>query len=70
MSLIPETMINAAFSPASLKQLEEIMIQYFDQFITGIENQAQSNDGLIDLNQWFHNLAFDVSDASTSPNNA
>jgi cytochrome P450 len=51
--------INAAFSPASLKQLEATMIGYFDQFISGIVLQAES-DGLVDLNLWFHSLAFDV----------
>jgi len=52
--------INPAFSPASLKQLEETMIKYFDLFISGIAQRAQSNHGLVDLNGWFHNLAFDV----------
>ena len=53
-------MINAAFSPASLRQLEATMVGYFDQFISGILLQAANNDGLVDLNQCFHNLAFDV----------
>jgi hypothetical protein len=52
--------INAAFSPASLKKLEETMVGYFDQFISGILLQAEVHDGLVDLNLWFHSLAFDV----------
>jgi len=47
-------------SPTSLKNLEPTMIEYFAQFISGIKEQAKENDGLVRMNKWFHNLAFDV----------
>jgi len=36
------------------------MNRYFNEFITGIEQRASHNDGVVELNEWFHNLSFDV----------
>jgi len=43
-----------------LKAFEPILNRYFHEFITGIEKRAASNNGVVELNEWFHNLAFDV----------
>jgi hypothetical protein len=34
---------------------------YFKQFVTGIDQRAKENNGIVEMNRWFYNLAFDVS---------
>lgn len=36
------------------------MVDYFQQFIAGIDQQARENDGVVEMSNWFHSLAFDV----------
>ena len=36
------------------------MDEYLKQFISGIEEQAAKNDGVVSMNKWVHNLAFDA----------
>jgi hypothetical protein len=36
------------------------MNRYFEEFITGIEQRAYKNDGIVEMNDWFHHLSFDV----------
>jgi len=37
------------------------MNKYYDEFIRGVGKRAEENDGIVELNEWFHNLSFDVS---------
>ena len=53
-------LMSPSFGPGALKELEPTMDKYFNQFISGIEEQASKNDGVVYMNKWFHNLAFDV----------
>ena len=52
--------MNPSFSPNSLKALEPTLNRYYNDFLNGIE-QASLNDGIVEMNEWFHNLSFDVS---------
>lgn len=52
-------LISPAFSPSALKALEITMNTYFEEFITGIDKRA-TDDGIVEMNEWFHNLTFDV----------
>ena len=52
-------LISPSFSPSALKALEGTMNTYFKDFIIGIERRAR-NDGVVEMNEWFHNLTFDV----------
>lgn len=52
-------LISPAFSPSALKALEITMNTYFEEFITGIDRRA-IDDGIVEMNEWFHNLTFDV----------
>jgi hypothetical protein len=36
------------------------MSQYYIYFLDGIEKTAKENGGIVKMNQWFSNLAFDV----------
>ena len=54
-------LIAPSFGPASLKQLESTMNRYYEEFIRGVGKRAEENDGIVELNEWFHNLSFDVS---------
>lgn len=36
------------------------MHKYLDEFIAGVYQKANQNDGGVEMNAWFHNLAFDV----------
>jgi len=53
-------LIMSSMSPTSLKNLEPTMMTYFAQFIAGIKEQAKESGGVVRMNKWFHNLAFDV----------
>jgi cytochrome P450 len=52
-------LFNPSFSPSALKALEITMNAYFEEFITGIERRS-IDDGIVEMNEWFHNLTFDV----------
>jgi hypothetical protein len=52
--------MNPSFSPSSLKMLETTMNRYYDDFIEGINKRAAKDGGIVELNEWFHNLSFDV----------
>jgi hypothetical protein len=52
--------INPSFSTASLKSMEPTMNLFYDQFIDGINQDASANNGIVEMNKWFHNLSFDV----------
>jgi len=52
--------MNPSFGPTSLKGLEPTMNRYYRDFLDGLEEQAAQNDGIVEMNQWFHNLSFDV----------
>ena len=51
--------IGLSFGPASLKAFETTMHKYLDEFITGVQQKANQNEGGVEINVWFHNLAFD-----------
>jgi cytochrome P450 len=53
-------LMNPSFSGASLRELEVTMNLYFDEFIIGVRERISKNDGVVELNEWFHNLSFDV----------
>lgn len=53
--------MNPSFSGSSLRELEVTMNIYFNEFMDGIRERAERNDGLVEMNEWFHNLSFDVS---------
>ena len=52
--------MNPAFSSSSLKSLEETINGYLGLFIRGIQDRAEKNNGIVEMNEWFHNLTFDV----------
>jgi cytochrome P450 len=56
--------MNPSFGPISLKGLEPTMSRYYKEFLDGIEEKAGQNGGVVEMNQWFHNLSFDVFSAS------
>ena len=33
---------------------------FYDEFIDGINQDASANNGIVEINKWFHNLSFDV----------
>lgn len=53
-------LMSPSFSGVSLRELEVTMNLYFDEFIEGIKERAELNNGSVELNEWFHNLSFDV----------
>ena len=52
--------MNSSFGPTSLKNLEPTMNRYYNEFLEGIGQRASQNDGIVEMNEWFHNLSFDV----------
>ena len=52
--------ISPSFGPTSLKALEPTMNRYYNYFLTGIETRANMMGGIVEMNEWFHNLSFDV----------
>lgn len=52
---------NAAFSPASMKELDPIIHRYMSSFILCIATAAERNDGIVDMAYWFANQMFAVS---------
>ena len=52
--------MNTAFSVSSLRELEVTMNIYLNDFIDGVMERAERNDGVVEMNEWFHNLSFDV----------
>jgi hypothetical protein len=52
--------MNPSFGPSSLKMFESIMNRYYIKFIEGINKRAARDGGIVEMNEWFHNLAFDV----------
>jgi len=52
--------MSPSFGPASLKALEPTMNRYYQEFLAGIEERANKQDGIVELNEWFCNLSFDV----------
>lgn len=52
--------MSPSFGPASLKALEPTMNRYYQEFLTGIEERANKQGHIVDLNEWFCNLSFDV----------
>jgi hypothetical protein len=36
------------------------MNRYYHDFLNGIEERANKNGGIVEMNEWFHNLSFDV----------
>jgi hypothetical protein len=53
--------MSPSFSGSSLRELEVTMNVYFGEFLTGVRERAEQNDGHVEMNEWFHNLSFDVS---------
>ncbi len=37
------------------------MNRYYCEFLDGIEERASKNGQIVEMNEWFHNLSFDVS---------
>jgi len=52
--------MSPSFGPTSLKSLESTMNRYYHDFLNGIEERANRNGGIVEMNEWFHNLSFDV----------
>jgi len=52
--------MNPSFGPNPLKAFEKTMETHYERFIWGIRQKASQNDGVVEINSWFHNLAFDV----------
>jgi cytochrome P450 len=52
--------MNPSFGPAALKSLEPTVDRYVNKMIVGVEQKALQNGDIIEINEWFHNLAFDV----------
>lgn len=52
--------MNPSFGPTSLKGLEHTMNGYYNEFLEGVEQRAAQNDRIVEMNEWFHNLSFDV----------
>jgi len=52
--------VSPSFGPNSLKAFEPLMNLYFSKFISGLEQRAEENNGIVEMNEWFHNLSFDV----------
>ena len=61
-------LINPSFGPTPLKGFEVTMNKYYDQFVTGLRERAEKNDGIVEMNEWLHNLSFDVSAPSDQVN--
>ena len=55
--------MNPSFSQSSLKNIEPTMNRHYNCFLEGISQQASQNDGIVELNAWFHNLTLDISGA-------
>jgi hypothetical protein len=51
---------NAAFSPASMKELDPVIHRYMNSFILCLSKAAQHNDGVVDMAHWFGNQMFAV----------
>jgi cytochrome P450 len=58
-------LMNPAFSP---KNLELSVNRYLDIFIHGIQQRAVHDGGVVEMNEWFHNLSFDVAPDSKTLN--
>ena len=52
--------MSPSFGPASLRNLEGTMNRFFDLFLSGIDTKAKTNEGIVEMNQWFHFLTCDV----------
>lgn len=52
--------MNPSFSTTSLKSLEPTMNKYYNDFMNGIIQRADKMGGIVEMNEWFHNLSFDV----------
>jgi len=52
--------MSPTFGTSSLKGFERTINSYFDEFLQGAYQQSLKNDGTVEMNAWFHNLAFDV----------
>jgi cytochrome P450 len=52
--------MNPSFSPASLKKLEPTLNRYVENFIVGVQRNADATGGIVEMNRWFHNFSFDV----------
>lgn len=52
--------MSSSFSPISLKRLEATTDGYYNIFLERIGERASQNEGVIDMNEWFHKLSFDV----------
>lgn len=58
--------MSPTFGTSSLKGFERTINPYFDEFVRGAYQQSLKNDGIVEMNAWFHNLAFDVHTILTS----
>jgi hypothetical protein len=36
------------------------MNRFFELFVNGIRVKSEANDSIVEMNEWFHNLTFDV----------
>lgn len=36
------------------------MDRYINKLLVGVEQKAQKNENIVELSEWFHNIAFDV----------
>jgi cytochrome P450 len=53
-------LMSPTFGSGALKVFEKTANPYFDEFVRGIYQQSLENGGVVEINGWFHNLAFDV----------
>jgi cytochrome P450 len=54
-------LISPSFSTAALRKFEPTMNEYYELLISTIENRVVENNGIVEMNELFHYLAFDVS---------
>lgn len=52
--------MNPSFAPAALKSLEPTVDRYVNKLLVGVEQKALQSEDIVEINKWFHNLAFDV----------
>ena len=57
--------LNYAFSPHSLQQLEPLLLENASELLQGLELERVKNNGVVDLVKWYNWAAFDtIADAS------
>ena len=52
--------IGISFSNTAMNRFQGTLQKYSTKLMQAIEQIATKNDGVVDMNDWFHRLSFDV----------